>query len=256
MLFVFRQDPRRPPWPFGTTPKERVPLARFENGPDDDFSRLKIQWLYLLILMPFFTKWVEMGRVPNTVQEVAQGLMLGLVPAIFIWFAVQQAKGIEQAVHVDSLTGLFNSQKLHLDLRREIKRARRQEVALSLAYLDLDHFKIINDRHSHAEGDAVLKRFSDLLQKNVRRDVDTCYRAGGDEFAIILPGIQVVEAEKLFQRMSGEIRQHLAVLSLEGVGVSVGVVELMAEESSQTFLKRSDAAMYQVKKTRKEQNRS
>lgn len=209
---------------------------------------MRIRWLYTLIVLPFIIKWIEIGRLPNTLWEGLSAMVLSLSLATCVWIACRQAEQLEALSEFDGLTDLRNSRMLHTDLRREVKRARRQRTALCLAYIDLDNFKMINDNHGHAEGDAALRRLADLLLKNTRRDVDACYRIGGDEFAVILPGIRAGEADLLLERVAHEARQQVTVLAREGVSLSVGVVELNLEETSGTFLRRADALMYQVKK--------
>ncbi len=92
----------------------------------------------------------------------------------------------ERSAITDGLTGLYNRPFFDASLRRELKRARRYGLSFSLAMLDLDDFKMVNDRYGHLVGDDALGRFSDVIRASVR-EIDVACRYGGEEFAIILP---------------------------------------------------------------------
>jgi diguanylate cyclase (GGDEF)-like protein len=93
----------------------------------------------------------------------------------------------------DALTGLYNRGYFDERLSEELLRARRYHRPLSIALLDLDHFKSVNDKYGHAAGDAALRRFSDLLYESFRR-TDIVARYGGEEFAVALPETDAPEA--------------------------------------------------------------
>ncbi|MBW8869993.1 MAG: diguanylate cyclase, partial [Acidobacteriales bacterium] len=90
----------------------------------------------------------------------------------------------------DSLTGLFNRHFMQISLEREMTRARRRKQIMAVLMLDADHFKLFNDTHGHAAGDAVLKAFANVFQSNIRAEDIAC-RYGGEEFTIILPDTTV-----------------------------------------------------------------
>jgi len=93
----------------------------------------------------------------------------------------------EQAIR-DPLTGLFNRRYLQSTLQREWARCQREKVPLCVAFLDIDHFKQINDRYGHAVGDQVLIRLAQLLTDSIRRE-DLACRYGGEEFLLLLPEV-------------------------------------------------------------------
>jgi diguanylate cyclase (GGDEF)-like protein len=119
--------------------------------------------------------------------------------------------------------------------------------ALSLAIVDIDGFKSINDVHGHAEGDAILGRIADLLVRSVRLNVDGCYRLGGDEFAVLLPGADAAGALEMLHRICRSAREEPTSLDRVGASLSVGVVELQEKEGPEAFMKRADALMYEAK---------
>lgn len=152
----------------------------------------------------------------------------------------------------DDVTGLFNSRYLYQVLDTEIRRSERFGYAFSFLFLDLDHFKWVNDRHGHLVGSQLLREFGDLLQAQVRR-IDWVFRYGGDEFAILLPQTSKPNARVVAQRLLETIRaqryaagQHTEVK----VTASIGLVAFPddAHEAAQ-IARRADELMYQVKNT-------
>lgn len=142
----------------------------------------------------------------------------------------------------DPLTGLPNRRALDARLEELGTRTR----PLSIALIDLDGFKAVNDRSSHAEGDNVLRVIASTLRDIVRGD-DLVARYGGDEFVMLLPGAALVEAEAALGR-AVEAVAHLPSALSRGVTLSVGVVTLLAHETPATALARADAAMYLAKR--------
>ncbi|OIQ74500.1 phytochrome-like protein cph2 [mine drainage metagenome] len=105
------------------------------------------------------------------------------------------------SVH-DHLTGCFNRRFLHEKLlESELSRARRYGLCLTVIMCDLDHFKCINDSYGHHGGDAVLRTFSDLLQKMTRKNIDSVVRYGGEEFLLILPETNLHDGTQLAERL-------------------------------------------------------
>lgn len=144
----------------------------------------------------------------------------------------------------DPLTGLPNRRAL--DDRLESLRDRPESMALSVALVDLDGFKGVNDRCSHAEGDEVLRVIANTLRNALRGD-DLVARYGGDEFVVLLPGATLVAAEAALKRAVEAVEQLPEALS-RGVTLSIGAVSMRHEESSSQVLARADAAMYQAKR--------
>lgn len=156
---------------------------------------------------------------------------------------------LSKLAYHDALTSLPNRRLLDDRLAQAIKVARRGDEGLSLLFMDLDGFKPINDRHGHAVGDQVLQQVAARLEKAVRGG-DTVARIGGDEFVVLLPGINRVSdveevARKLLSRLSmpvpvGELRLF--------VGASLGCARFPADgDDGDTLIRNADAAMYQAK---------
>ncbi len=112
---------------------------------------------------------------------------------------------IERQAVTDGLTGLYNHRHFFDRLRAEVIRARRYDFAVSVLMLDLDDFKSFNDRFGHPAGDRVLRAVGDLLQTQLRKDIDLAARYGGEEFAVILPHTPTPGAGTVGRRLSGAL---------------------------------------------------
>lgn len=107
----------------------------------------------------------------------------------------------------DSLTGLYNQRHFYSRLQEELTRARRQNDSLSLILLDLDHFKAYNDTYGHLAGDEVLRNFGRIINSSIREGVDSGYRYGGDEFAVILIDADLSVAREIGKRIQAALQE-------------------------------------------------
>ncbi|SDJ67316.1 diguanylate cyclase (GGDEF) domain-containing protein [Actinopolyspora mzabensis] len=148
-----------------------------------------------------------------------------------------------QAMH-DPLTGLPNRRALDAKLESMLREPESQP--LSVALVDLDGFKEVNDQLSHAEGDEVLRVIARTLSDTLRAD-DLVSRYGGDEFVVLLPGVELEAAESALTRTVNAVSRLPGSLS-RGVTLSIGVVAMLPQESGSEVLARSDTAMYQSKR--------
>ncbi|MGY3019768.1 two-component system, cell cycle response regulator [Thermostichus sp. OS-CIW-18] len=156
---------------------------------------------------------------------------------------------VAAAALYDPLTGLHNRRFFLEHLQREMAFARRHSFPLHLLYLDLDNFKLINDRWGHLAGDQALIQVARQLQDQVRQE-DLLARMGGDEFALLVRGIP----DSQILQLAGRLQQAVQSLPLEGgipLTCSIGVASLLrlpAETSAQSFLAAADQALYQAKR--------
>lgn len=144
----------------------------------------------------------------------------------------------------DPLTSLLNHRAFIEELKREIARAEREGRALSLAYIDLNGFKEVNDARGHQAGDRILRAVARLLVENTRASDIAC-RYGGDEFAVILPQCTTAQARQVCEKVMAEIHEH----SLDGVSLSIGVAESAPgfRLNMDDLITAADTAMYRAK---------
>jgi diguanylate cyclase (GGDEF)-like protein/PAS domain S-box-containing protein len=145
----------------------------------------------------------------------------------------------------DGLTELYNSRHFHDQIKRELSRLRRNPGRkLSLILLDIDHFKQLNDTEGHQMGDHVLRSLGQVIKVCIRKDVDSGYRYGGDEFVIILPDTDKAQAKVAAER----IQKQFGAFKFGNTGLSMGIAEAFSDEDEQSLIKRADEAMYTSKK--------
>jgi len=163
----------------------------------------------------------------------------------------QANQEMERLINIDYLTGLLNRRAIYATAQNELERSRRTNQPVSILFLDLDDFKKINDQYGHLVGDEALKAVAKTLQANVR-PYDLCGRWAGDEFIIILPGVNAQDAGVIAERIRNCIAQ--IPLSVEGkmvpVSASVGVHVVDARTGADDLnkiLALADQALYRAK---------
>jgi len=154
-----------------------------------------------------------------------------------------------EMVRHDPLTGALNRKGMDEAVEREIARVRRHGGPMSVAMLDIDNFKILNDRLGHDAGDAALVHLTKVVHDTIRPQ-DTLARYGGEEFIILLPNTSEDDGANVMVRVQRELTRKFFFHNHEKVLItfSCGVAELMAEESPEEAIKRADSAMYLAKR--------
>ena len=151
---------------------------------------------------------------------------------------------------MDELTGLYNVRYLHQRLTEEWKRAERHREPLSVAMLDVDHFKQVNDRYGHDAGDAVLREVGVRLKSSVR-EMDVVTRYGGEEFAIILPTTHLAGALVVAQRVGHAIADRAFDVGGQSIRItaSIGLALFPSRgvSTKETLLRSADRALYRAK---------
>jgi diguanylate cyclase (GGDEF)-like protein len=157
-------------------------------------------------------------------------------------------KRIEELAELDELTGSFNRRCIMRMLDDEIARAHRINTPCSIALIDLDWFKRVNDTYGHPTGDEVLRTFAITVFANIR-NIDRFGRYGGEEFLLVLPDTPDDSAERILDRLRAIIADlDWSAFSLGmRVTISAGVATLRADENADTFLARADSALYAAK---------
>ena len=148
----------------------------------------------------------------------------------------------------DQLTGAYNRRGLEEHFEREISRAKRSGQPLSVALIDVDNFKQLNDRYGHLTGDDVLKYLVELMHRSMRSS-DIVARFGGEEFVVLLPDTGINEAVELVQRLQRELTKNFYLANQDRLVVtfSAGVALWHLGECDTDVIERADSAMYRAK---------
>ncbi|MDI1363155.1 GGDEF domain-containing protein [Methylotenera sp.] len=157
---------------------------------------------------------------------------------------------ISEVAHEDFLTGALNRRGMDEAIEREFERADRHNTALSLAMIDIDHFKKINDTMGHSTGDVALAHLAKVV-KSILRSTDVLARYGGEEFVILLPGSKQDDAVNVIAGVQRDLTKNFFMHNSERVLItfSAGVAERMTGEGVDAVLPRADAALYLAKQT-------
>jgi two-component system, cell cycle response regulator len=205
---------------------------------------------FILLLVPSITEFLESGSLPHSGRDVITDVVMTVITAILVIAFIRHNQLIERISLQDPLTGIGNRRLFDLNLEKEVLRSKRINNRIGLIFFDLDGFKDINDKYGHKEGDNILIAFSNHLSHFSRTGTDSCYRFGGDEFAVLLTNINDDEmadiANKIEERLENTVYSNLP----NGISASKGFVVLNKEETHEQFLKRADDAMYQAKRAR------
>ena len=163
----------------------------------------------------------------------------------------QKTRQLREQATRDGLTGFFNRQMMDEMIPRELQRVARYHRDLSLAMLDLDDFKDVNDNLGHQEGDRLLRVFAACIRKVVRAS-DFIYRYGGDEFLILLPETTREQAEEMLSRLGAGTCPELST-TLGRVTFSAGIASYVSDASAEDLVKLADDRLYQSKRLGKGQ---
>ena len=155
----------------------------------------------------------------------------------------------------DELTGLYNRRHVMALMHKEVQRAERSGRPMSIALLDIDHFKRINDTCGHAQGDEVLKAFALAVGATVR-DTDVLGRWGGEEFMVVLPETDATGAACVLERVHERMRELSFSCGSEsrGVSFSAGIAAATPGEALHMTIERADAALYRAKESGRQQS--
>ncbi len=214
-----------------------------------------------LICVPLRSKGKSLGVIEirrkgkDAITFVPDDFATLAVIADYAAIAIENARNfqrIQELTITDDLTSLFNVRHLHTLLEAEVSRAGRYKKQFSMLFLDLDHFKEVNDTHGHIHGSQLLKETAEVIKEHIRT-VDYAARYGGDEFVILLPETTKPEAIRIAERVRSAIEANV-FLAEKGLHVkftaSFGVATFPDDaQSKDDLIRLADEAMYKVKNT-------
>ena len=164
----------------------------------------------------------------------------------------ESESALEELATLDALTGVLNRREFFILAEKEVQSTLQNQQPSSIIMLDVDHFKTVNDDYGHAIGDQVLTAIAQIIRDNLRRE-EVVGRIGGDEFAILLPGSDGRQGQRIAQRLHDKIASQSFKLDQGtfSLTVSLGVAELDRghDDSLSALLDHADQAMYSAKRS-------
>ncbi len=245
----------------GTTPGDREPFTVRRDGSPLEAAdhpatvaletRKPVRGVAMGVRRPDGSlHWIVMNAEPVISED---GTLLGVVTTF-----IDHTDRLETESHVselmdrlarqalmDALTDLPNRRAFDARLAEEVARSRRHRTPLSLAVIDVDAFKALNDTRGHPAGDLALTRLADAMRRAVRQE-DVATRLAGDEFAVILPGADLAAATAVLDRIRHAVAAEPALVKM-GVTFSAGLAERGVRGTGSDLYRRADAALYRAK---------
>jgi diguanylate cyclase (GGDEF)-like protein len=196
-------------------------------------------------------KLMRSQRFDNAEIKLLETLLCCLV------YPLKNATSYHQALkmaYIDPLTQTNNRASFNDSVNREISLAKRHGKNLSVIFLDVDHFKAINDQHGHVGGDITLTAVAKWIKEKTRGS-DVIYRIGGEEFVILLSDTCLDGAKLLAERIRIAIETHTLAFDMATIKItaSMGVASLRDDDTVDSFVRRADDAMYKAKKSGRNQ---
>lgn len=243
---------------FGYTPQEALVLSTFDLVHPDDLAATRLAAAEVVAGKPqrhFRNRYIHKDGHSIDIQWSARWLPdhgVRIATAREVGQLRQAEQALEHLASHDPLTDLPNRHRLQRELQLAITHAEKSGDRFAVVYLDLDGFKEVNDKRGHVIGDRVLSEVAQRLQRGVRKG-DLVARVGGDEFVVLLPGCQDVDAARV---VADGLRSSLGPAyplfdASFGLDASVGIACYPGDgRDAETLLAHADLAMYEAKRSR------
>ncbi len=193
-------------------------------------------------------RWINDRGVPAVDES---GVFSGFVGSCLDVTDKVEGYILKEMAQKDGLTGIFSRQYLMSCFMSEFESAKRSGNKLSIAMMDIDKFKNINDLYGHFEGDRALTMFASVVKEAIRQD-DLFGRYGGDEFVLIFPNSTVEIAQRVIDRITSALTKvvlNVGIAEIE-LSISIGLCELSDESNPEEMIKKADVMMYEIKKNK------
>ena len=191
------------------------------------------------------------------VSAVTYIVNISLLPLAFVWMMQARSEWnlLQQSI-VDPLTSVLNRRGLEQAIERELARCHRYGEGLTIAMLDLDHFKEMNDKYGHTAGDAILVSVAQFLTNRIR-ETDVVGRFGGEEFVLLFPHADISQVRPILEQLCRDFSESVAQLPSPDVRVTASFGVSSTSEGRTTeagdLLREADIALYQAKKNGRNQ---
>jgi len=197
-----------------------------------------------ILLFTFPVIW-QLFELPLIVRIYLTIIIVSILAAVFMKLTNEQQLKLQNSASTDFLTGALNRTLLKKHIEEAIEQNRRINLPMTLVALDLDHFKKVNDKYGHIQGDEVLKDVAALLIERCRK-IDKIFRLGGEEFLVLLYNTNLKNAINIAEELRLSISES-RILPQEKITVSLGISTIQENENYLNWIKRADEKLYLAK---------
>lgn len=240
----------------------KVPLLITNTKEDRRFADTDYKNICSLVVVPIEIENNYWGAIKGFSTEPKElfddyDLRLLSILASLIGLILNNAmmfKKVEALAITDGLTGLYTRTYFIERLQEEIERAKTTSIPITIAILDIDYFKKVNDTYGHLAGDTFLKQLSNILRRRFRA-VDVLSRYGGEEFAVLMCHTNINESYKILEEVRKMVEEEKFFMPIESYRpiqikktISIGIAQLTTEQTPDEIIKKADDALYTAKK--------
>ncbi len=240
----------------------KVPLLITNTKEDRRFSDTDYKSICSLVVVPIEIEnnyWGSIKGYSTDPKELFDDYDLRLLSilASLIGLILNNAmmfKKVESLAITDGLTGLYTRTHFIERLQEEIERAKTNAIPITVAIMDIDYFKKVNDTYGHLAGDTFLKQLSNILRRRFRA-VDVLSRYGGEEFAVLMCHTNINESYKILEEVRKMVEEEKFFMPIESYRpiqikktISIGIAQLSNEQTPDEIIKKADDALYKAKK--------
>lgn len=241
----------------------KVPLLITDSNDDKRFSGTDYKDIVSIIAMPVEVEGSYWGTIKgisvnkNIKFNDSDLRLLSILSNILgvVLYNASLFNKISELAITDGLTGLYTRTYFMERLEEEFERAKSNNLSMTVAIIDVDFFKSVNDTYGHVAGDTFLRQISDILRRRFR-EIDILARYGGEEFAVLISHISISEGFMILEQLRQNIENEKFFLPVESYHpvqirktVSIGIAELNQEININELIKKADAALYNAKNT-------
>ena len=245
----------------------KVPLLITNTKEDRRFSDTDYKSICSLVVVPIEIEnnyWGAIKGYSTDSKELFDDYDLRLLSILssLIGLILNNAmmfKKVESLAITDGLTGLYTRTHFIERLQEEIERAKTNAIPITVAIIDIDYFKKVNDTYGHLAGDTFLKQLSNILRRRFRT-VDVLARYGGEEFAVLMCHTNIKESYKILEEVRKMVEEEKFFMPIESYRpiqikktISIGIAQLTTEQVPDEIIKKADDALYMAKKNGRNQ---
>jgi diguanylate cyclase (GGDEF)-like protein len=190
----------------------------------------------------------------NDVMNYQLAIIVASIVVLLLMVAltlVLSSERVERMIFTDGLTGVYTKSYFMHTLKNHVKSAQKKDIPVTVFMADLDHFKKVNDTYGHPFGDTTLKTISRVVASALRK-TDCLARYGGEEFVAFLPGMDIIKARRVIDRIreSVEATPISAKDTTIHITISIGVTQFVPGQTPADIIEKADKALYSAKMTR------